>query len=460
MTFTVFAPIGLRRLPGLDVGVVVALYPSDPAYTIEIQRAPDSAGAPNTGAAASIVAGLPGTQETYVDVLPPDGVQRWYRIRHTGNGDTASSWTDWRAAKPAQLPATLVRPAPIRPAFREVSTDDGTTGTLTLTVLDPQSRVTGGTYNRQAGLGTRTTGHTPSISGSTWTMTVTLAEGVTSSIWYQINGYDESGVLQSPLLEHVVTYRDSTMPDVADVTPVFDPATGDFALRLSGDEKTVSFRFATSTSSMPSDFDATSGTVASNRVVTTGTLHTLTALGDKVFAKVVAYPAAGGTGTPSAIVPFEFTWQNKTISKQVFYSAGSFLDASTTTTAGYTWSGGSLVPKNADAVGDPVQDFVCMVPQAQECILTGFDVDVYSNGGTSGTVYLYRVDSSGGMTQLVSHGISLNLGWQTVGGTCSDGTTGSRYLVFWSSSNNGVPGNTALAGYSITTYVPTLESSL
>jgi hypothetical protein len=77
------------------VGVTLNLYPNDPSYLFEIQHAPDSAGAPNVGAAATIAQNVPGTQQAFLHQQPIDGATHWYRVRHMGYGDTPSAWTDW-----------------------------------------------------------------------------------------------------------------------------------------------------------------------------------------------------------------------------------------------------------------------------------------------------------------------------------------------------------------------------
>lgn len=182
--------------PGDEVrpqtGIAVALYPSDLAYDFEIQRAPDSAGAPNTGAAVSLSDTIPGGQDFYLDELPLDGATYWYRVRHVGFGDTPSSWTGWLSAVPTPLPLYLARPRPVRPIVKESFTQSGTTGTCTLDIIDPQSRVTKVEFNTQSG--------TSSASGwiedtaAPYTTSVTVA-APSSLIDYRVTGYDEEGRL-------------------------------------------------------------------------------------------------------------------------------------------------------------------------------------------------------------------------------------------------------------------------
>jgi hypothetical protein len=67
------APLTPGPRINIPVGVSLLLTATDPAMKFEIQHAPDSAGAPNVGAATSIAPTLPGTQRSYHDPQPLDG---------------------------------------------------------------------------------------------------------------------------------------------------------------------------------------------------------------------------------------------------------------------------------------------------------------------------------------------------------------------------------------------------
>lgn len=84
------------------IGIVLALYPSDPSLSIEIQRAPDSGGSPGTAETIAIV--TPGTR-TYTDLR--SGGTWHYRSRHVRSGANASAWTAWVAATPVPIPTQL-----------------------------------------------------------------------------------------------------------------------------------------------------------------------------------------------------------------------------------------------------------------------------------------------------------------------------------------------------------------
>lgn len=91
-----------------EYGIPLSLLPADTRFHMEVERAPEAAGAPDTGAA--VIRGVfPGTQEVLVDHLPNDGLGRWYRSRHVLDGWTASAWTEWFRAVPQRLYAQYKR---------------------------------------------------------------------------------------------------------------------------------------------------------------------------------------------------------------------------------------------------------------------------------------------------------------------------------------------------------------
>lgn len=101
------------RYPGFDLdhpplrirqtyGIETVWFPGDPSYGIEVQYAPDSAGAPNVGAAVTLDVLPPGVTH-FRHYTPNDGARRHYRARAVGFGDDPSGYTDWINAKPQDL---------------------------------------------------------------------------------------------------------------------------------------------------------------------------------------------------------------------------------------------------------------------------------------------------------------------------------------------------------------------
>lgn len=95
-------------------GIVVALYPYDETWTIEIQRAPESGGEVDSANAVTIGFAGPG-QSRFLDLLPLDGANRYYRSRHVAENATASGWTNW--SKP-RTPTTVPDPLPPVPSLQ------------------------------------------------------------------------------------------------------------------------------------------------------------------------------------------------------------------------------------------------------------------------------------------------------------------------------------------------------
>jgi len=78
-------------------GIVVVVQPgSDPSVPVELWRAADLAGVPDTANAVMVVGQvLPPGGRNYVDRLPTDGVIWWYRARTNGNAYGPGPYTEW-----------------------------------------------------------------------------------------------------------------------------------------------------------------------------------------------------------------------------------------------------------------------------------------------------------------------------------------------------------------------------
>lgn len=278
-------------------GIGLSLYAADPAYRVEIQRAPDLAGAPDVGNAATIDT-VPGTQRTYFDQLPNDGLARWYRLRSTLDGETPSAWTVWVRGVPAPMPLRLEQAAPILPAIREQFSESATTGTLTLLITDPQGRVTLVETKTKSGSGAETAyAAVPDAGGGTYPTAVALAAKQTSRITYRISGYDALGRLVV-LAEAAVSFSVGTTPGMPTIVATVS-GTGAVTATVTGDSDTQSVRVAASTAGTPSDAATRAAAALNGRVVTTGVLLTLSP-GQRCSLAAFAYNGAGGAGQESA----------------------------------------------------------------------------------------------------------------------------------------------------------------
>ena len=93
-------PVGRSR-----TGIALALYASDPAFDLAIERAPESAGAPDV-ANARRIARVRGASTLYEDELPLTADRYYYRLYHVADGYDDSDPTDWVSATPRRLDVT------------------------------------------------------------------------------------------------------------------------------------------------------------------------------------------------------------------------------------------------------------------------------------------------------------------------------------------------------------------
>jgi len=98
-------------------GVALNLIPGDASLPIEVQRAPDSAGAPNVGSAVSLgsCGPFPLGGGVYFDPRPANASVWWYRARHISDAFDSGDWTNWVSSAPylvrqADLDAALNNP--------------------------------------------------------------------------------------------------------------------------------------------------------------------------------------------------------------------------------------------------------------------------------------------------------------------------------------------------------------
>lgn len=87
------------------IGVALALYPSDPSLAMQVRRAPDSSGSPDTGS-AEIIGLAPAGARTFVDLVGA-GAVLWYSSRHVAPSGEVGDWTRWVSASPKRLPDVL-----------------------------------------------------------------------------------------------------------------------------------------------------------------------------------------------------------------------------------------------------------------------------------------------------------------------------------------------------------------
>jgi hypothetical protein len=179
----------IPTLPGILYGIELTLFAADTSYFFEIQRATDAIG---TGA-VTIASGIPGGQKVYVDVVA-NNISYWYRIRHIYSGATPSPWTCWLGGITgrvmSQEPLAL---DPVAPILSAVPVRGSSTGTVTVTVTDPQCRVVlveFETIDNGVSSGWITDSTVP------YSAVVNLHAVASNVVNYRVTGYDRDGILR------------------------------------------------------------------------------------------------------------------------------------------------------------------------------------------------------------------------------------------------------------------------
>ena len=191
-------------------GIVLALYPSSNELAMQIQRAPDSAGSPDTGNAEIIDVVAPGTR-TYPDYI---GGTQHYRHRHISASGTTGDWTHWVSATATNIPATLPNVPKLRdPSIAIEETVGSSSFTVAVTITDPDRRLASEpAFQTRTGVGAYggtwltswdTTSGTIGTDG-TITRSEPVSFGATgrASLKLRVQWYDDAGE-QQERIEHV-----------------------------------------------------------------------------------------------------------------------------------------------------------------------------------------------------------------------------------------------------------------
>jgi hypothetical protein len=295
-------PAGLAVIPGVDdatltQGVALALWASDQTLDIQIQRSTVS------GSGFATIATVAGSTPVYVDQLPRNGTTYYYRIAHVLGGFTTSSYTPEVSAIARGVPPGVERPGAVAPVVQVSTSEVGTTATVTLTITDPQSRVTLVRFRQQTNGG--------GWSGYTIDTTVPYAYSATIpasgfvQIEYEVQGYDAAGTASQVLAGGVESFDADSSASLVSVLGTFTAA-GAFDLAVNADSDTQSIRVATSTISQPTlGMTQVAPTINQRSYVTSLAGPFLS--GATVYVSVLAYTGLSGGGLESALFTYQFT---------------------------------------------------------------------------------------------------------------------------------------------------------
>ena len=294
-------PAGLAVIAGVDdatltQGVMLAMWASDQTLDLQIQRSTVS------GSGFVTIATVAGSTPVYVDQLPRTGTTYYYKIAHVLGGFTTSSYTPEVSAIARGVPPGVVRPGAVTPVVQVSTTEVGTTATVTLTITDPQSRVTQVRFRQQTNNG--------GWSAYTIDTTVPYAYSATIpasgfvQIEYEVQGFDAAGTALQVLAGGIESFDADAAASMVSVVGTFTSA-GGMQLAISADSDTASIRFATSTSAQPTLATVQAQTAINSRNYAT-TLAGPFASGSTVFVSVLGYTAVSGGGLESVLFEYRF----------------------------------------------------------------------------------------------------------------------------------------------------------
>ena len=314
---TATRPAALAVIPGVDdatltQGIALALWPSDPTLDIVIERSTTS------GAGFAEVARVSGATAVYVDERPRDGVTYYYRIAHLLGGFGLTTYTPEVSATARGVPAGVLRPSAVVPVVQVETTESGSTGTVTLTITDPQGRVNEVRFRERTGGG----------AWSAWTVDSTVPYAYSGTIpasgfldiQYEVNGFRADGTL-GLLAAGTESFDVGTSADMVSVVGTFNAA-GAFVLAISADSDTASIKYATSTVSQPTLATTQAQTAVNGRNIT-ATLAGPFASSSTVFVSVLGYTGINGTGTESVLFQYRFTRDGGLVYTECLATAGA-----------------------------------------------------------------------------------------------------------------------------------------
>lgn len=294
-------PAGLQIIPGVDdasltQGIALAMWASDQTLELVIERSLSS------GSGYSEIARVAGSTPVYVDQLANNGTTYYYRIAHVLGGYSLSSYSQVVSGTPRGVPLNAVRPDAVTPIVQVATSETATQGTVTLTITDPQGRVTEVRFRERTNGG----------AWSAWTVDTSVPYSYTATIpsagfvdiEYEVNGYTAAGTL-GLLAGGTESFDTNTTPDMVSVVGTYTSA-GAFVLAIAADSDTASIKFATSTVSQPVLATVQAQTAINARNYST-TLAGPYANGTTIYVSVLGYTAINGGGTESALFEYRFT---------------------------------------------------------------------------------------------------------------------------------------------------------
>lgn len=194
-----------------------------------------------------------------------------------------------------------------------------------------------------------------------------------------------------------------------------ETAGADVIINLAGTDQHKSWKYAVSTSAMPSDASVDSGTVENSRVARITKSTVVPNLGDRYYVKARPFTGSSGGGTGGPYVTAEVERQNKSTTKTLRIGgqgATWWYDGSAAAAyAGVTQNGGAVKSTNLNVIFGR-----CFPHLAKGLTITAIRARVWRDSSSDTcTLRLWKIDDSGAFTQQGSDANAASSGvWETV----------------------------------------------
>jgi hypothetical protein len=302
---TATRPAGLALITQTDdlslpQGIALGLFASDPTKDLIIERSPVS------GTGFAELARVSGGSATYADLLPRNATTYYYRLKHALGGFTTSSATGEVSGQARGIPQPLVRPGAVVPTVGVAVTETSTQGTVTLSIVDPQGRLTQVRFREDTGSGF---GAWTVVSAAPYTYTGTIPTTGFLKIEYEVSAFDADD-RDRVIAGGVESFDRNRIANIVSAAGTFDLA-GGLTIAVQADTDTASFRWAAATTPWASDAAAYTAAQAGTLVnARNGTISLAGpyAVGSTVYLAIAAYDGASGAGNVSG--PYRYSYVN------------------------------------------------------------------------------------------------------------------------------------------------------
>jgi hypothetical protein len=320
----------------------------------------------------------------------------------------------------------VVESIDVRFSVSESTSENGSTGTVTLTVRDPLGTVSAVEYRTISARGNwgNWVAMTPGAAG-VYVGTVALSEKVPARLNWRIRGIDGWDGPDQVLAENVVTFAMSPTPAAPAIEANYrEDGTVDVA--VIGDADTASLQIGFSTVSQAAA-NAALGSTQNARLYKFPAVGSLT-LGQRAFIAAKAWSGTGASGSGSEISETEITRFNTAGSKTVRIAASGALIPYTQTA--------SFVRDLDYFTALSEVGYTAAIPVPKGATLTAVRVRSYIGDAgdisdPSWNIFLRRIEQSGTSTQIGTAVSTVLDTWETLAiSSLSESTAGDRsYLV-------------------------------